>query len=283
MRVLITGINGFTGKYLKKELENHGHTVFGLQCDITDPIAVGSEIEKLKPEAVAHLASISYVAHYSINSIYQVNLIGTHNLFQALAHYAPQVRSVLLASSANVYGNRSQDILTEDTAPAPLNDYAVSKYAMELMAHLWFDQLPVFLVRPFNYTGIGQDKKFLIPKIVTHFQQKQSIISLGNLEVWREFGDVRVIVDAYRKLLESSPKGRTINVCTGCTYSLFEVILICEKITGHKISINVDPGMMRLNEVRVLRGDNSCLKSLIGDLEAYGLEDTLRWMMQKIL
>lgn len=279
MRTLVTGLDGFTGRYLQSELEAHGHTVVGLSSDLTNPDAVAAEIAQVQPEAVVHLAGIAFVGHGNANAIYEVNLLGTRNLLEALAEHAPDVRSILLASSANVYGNRSEGVLSEDATPDPANDYAVSKIAMEQMARLWIDRLPLFIVRPFNYTGVGQDEKFLIPKTVVHFQERRPVIELGNLDVWREFGDVRAVADVYRRLLEHCPVGETLNVCTGQTYSLREVVELCEKITGHSIEIQVNPKFVRANEVRVLTGDNSRLKAVIGDWQPHNLEGTLRWML----
>jgi len=147
------------------------------------------------------------------------------------------------------------------------------------MARLWLDKLPLFIVRPFNYTGAGQDEKFLIPKIVSHFKKKKPVIELGNLDVWREFGDVRSVANIYKKLIETCPAGETLNICTGTTYSLKEVVSLCEKITGHKIEIKVNPEFVRANEVRELTGDNSRLKGCINDWEMHKLEDTLQWML----
>ncbi len=279
MRTLVTGLEGFTGHYVQSELEAHGHTVMGLSCDLTDPEAVKSEVAKLQPEAVIHLAAVAFVGHGDANAFYDVNLKGTRNLLEALAQHASDVKSILLASSANIYGNRSEGMLSETTTPDPANDYAVSKYAMEQMARLWLDRLPLFIVRPFNYTGIGQDSKFLIPKIVAHFKSKKPIIELGNLEVWREFGDARTVADIYRRLLAARPTGETLNICSGRVYSLKEVVALCEKITGHSVEVQVNPKFVRANEVRVLRGDNSRLKGVIGDWQAYSLEDTLGWML----
>ena len=148
------------------------------------------------------------------------------------------------------------------------------------MAKLWIGRLPLFIVRPFNYTGIGQDEKFLIPKIVSHFKEKKPVIELGNLEVWREFGDVRSVTSIYSQLLEQCPVGEILNICTEQTYSLQEVIELCKKITGHNIEIEVNPKFVRANEVRVLAGDNRRLSGLIGDWQARSLEETLLWMLQ---
>lgn len=280
MRVLVTGLEGFTGRYLKSSLEAQGHIVIGLQCDLTDSNAVVLEVAEINPEAVAHLAGVVFVGHGDTNAFYEVNLIGTCNLLAALAQYAPSVRSILLASSANVYGNQPEGVLSEESIPNPANDYAVSKYAMEQMAQLWVDRLPLFIVRPFNYTGVGQDEKFLIPKIVTHFREKKAVVELGNIEVWRDFGDVRSVSTAYTRLLEVCPRGKTFNVCTGIPYSLSEIVALCKKITGHRIDIKVNPEFIRANEVRVLAGSNSRLVGLMDGWKIYSLEETLRWMLQ---
>lgn len=280
MRTLVTGLDGFTGRYLQFELEEHGHTVVGFTSDLTDADAVAAEIERVQPDVVIHLAGIAYVGHSNANAFYNVNLIGTRNLLEALSLYSPNVSSVLLVSSANIYGNLSEGVLSEDAIPNPANDYAVSKLAMEQMAHLWMDQLPLFIVRPFNYTGVGQDEEFLIPKIISHFKTKKPIIELGNLDVWREFGDVRAVANIYRRLLKHCPAGETLNICTGQIYSLKEIVGLCEKIMGHKIDVEVNPEFVRANEVRVLAGDNSRLKEVIGDWQTYSLEETLRWMLK---
>ena len=276
----MTGLTGFTGRYLKVELELHGHKVFGLQSDLTKPNDVADEVAKIQPEAVAHLAGVAFVGHGDANAFYQINLMGTRNLLDALAKNAPDVRAVLLASSANVYGNRSEGVLSEVAAPDPANDYAVSKLAMEYMARLWMERLPLFIVRPFNYTGVQQDDKFLIPKITAHFCERKSVIELGNLDVSRDFGDVRAVAQAYRKLIEARPAGATINVCSGIAHTLREVISLCEKVAGYQIDVQVNPDFVRKNEVRILIGDNSRLKSVIADWQPINLENTLQWMLE---
>jgi nucleoside-diphosphate-sugar epimerase len=280
MRVLVTGLDGFTGRYVQSELESHGHVVTGLTCDLTEPDAVSSEVAQIQPEAVIHLAGIAFVGHGNTNAFYEVNLIGTRNLLSALAEHVPDVRSILLVSSANVYGNRSEGILSEDVTPEPANDYAISKWAMEKMAQMWLGKLPIIIARPFNYTGVGQDTLFVIPKIVAHFKEKKQVIELGNLDVWREYGDVRTVANIYMKLLEKSPVGDTINVCTGQAYSLREVVTLCKKITGQLMDIEINPKFVRANEVRMLKDNNGHLKKVVGDWKYYNLKETLIWMLQ---
>lgn len=282
MRILVTGLDGFTGRYVQSDLESHGHQVMALTSDLTNPDAVSTEIAQLQPEAVVHLAGIAFVGHGNANAFYDVNLIGTRNLLSALAKHVPEVRSVLLVSSANVYGNRSEGALSEDVTPDPANDYAISKWAMERMARLWLNQLPLFIVRPFNYTGFGQDAMFVIPKIVSHFLEEKHVIELGNLDVWREYGDVRTVASIYTKLLEQPPVGDTLNICTGQAYSLREVVTLCKKITGQRMEIEVNPEFVRANEVRVLKGNNIRLKTLIGGWQHYNLKESLTWMLEDL-
>ena len=279
MKVLITGLNGFTGRYLHAELAAHGHDVVGLQSDLTDATGLAEEMQRVQPDWVAHLAGIAFVGHGEANDFYRVNLMGTRNLLAALADCGKRPACVLLASSANVYGNSTAGVLREDAPPNPANDYAVSKLAMEHMARLWLDRLPIVIARPFNYTGVGQSESFLLPKIVAHFKRRAEMIELGNLDVWRDFSDVRAVVQAYRRLLEISPAGETVNVCSGRTYSLREVLTLCERLTGHVMAVRVNPAFVRANEVRSLCGDPSHLRALIGNWDTQPLEDTLGWML----
>lgn len=289
-RALITGIHGFTGRYMAAELKAHGYEVIGLgsrpgaepgyrQADLMDATGLRALLADIQPEVVIHLAALAFVGHGDANAFYEVNLIGTRNLLEAITASDKSPECVLLASSANVYGNASAGTLGEATTPAPANDYAVSKLAMECMASLWHDRLPIVIARPFNYTGVGQAENFLLPKIVAHFRRKEEKIELGNLDVWRDFSDVRSVVQAYRALLDIRPLGQTVNVCSGQTYSLREILAICQAITGYKLQVEVNSAFVRANEVKTLCGDNSRLRTLLGTWDTPPLEETLRWML----
>lgn len=291
-RALITGIEGFTGQYLRSEMEAAGWEVFGIgtrdkrgdptyrKVDLLDTSALSAWIDVVSPDVVIHLAGIAFVGHGNADAIYKINLIGSRNLLAALAASPKIPNAILLASSSNVYGNLESGVLKESTAPCPANDYAVSKLAMEHMARLWLDQLPIIIARPFNYTGVGQKETFLLPKIVGHFRQKAPVIELGNIDVYRDFSDVRSVVHAYRRLIEERPIGETVNICSGKTFSLREVLDMVEGLTGHKLTVKVNPDFVRKNEVRSLSGSSEKLKRIIGDWHTPPLERTLQWMLE---
>ncbi|MEK7888712.1 NAD-dependent epimerase/dehydratase family protein [Burkholderia contaminans] len=289
-RALVTGLGGFTGDYLAQSLRAAGYRVFGTahgaeaigsdmyRVDLCDRAELAKVVADVRPDVVAHLAAIAFVAHGDADAIYRTNVVGTRNLLEALANQESRPTAVLLASSANIYGNAAVEVIDESVEPNPANDYAVSKLAMEYMARLWHDKLPIVVARPFNYTGVGQSPQFLLPKIVGHFQRGERVIELGNIDVERDFSDVRRVVDAYRRLLQLAPAGGVFNVCSGRAVSLKSVIALMEQIAGYSIEVRVNPAFVRANEVRRLQGDGSRLQAAVGPLEDIPLESTLRWM-----
>ncbi|WP_345828192.1 GDP-mannose 4,6-dehydratase [Erwinia sp. HDF1-3R] len=291
-RALITGIKGFTGHYMAAELSAAGYEVYGLgsqtdtktpnyfSVDLTNVEQVNNALASINPDVVVHLAAIAFVGHADTNNFYQVNVSGTRNLLVALSSLPVKPSSVLIASSANVYGNTTAGKLNEATPFNPANDYAISKVAMEYVVGLFKDKLRINIVRPFNYTGYGQADNFLVPKIVKHFKEKQNVIELGNIDVWRDFSDVRFVVSCYRKILDSSCENQTINVASGEMVSLRNIIDICQKITSHNLAIKVNPAFVRENEIKELCGDITRLSEVISSCEPIPLEKTLRWMLE---
>jgi nucleoside-diphosphate-sugar epimerase len=289
-RALITGLRGFTGYYMAHELSAAGYHVFGtvlpgettgpdiFAVDLLDRASVAAAVEQVRPDVVVHLAAIAFVAHNDADQMYRVNVVGTRNLLEALAAGSHKPSSVLLASSANIYGNAEVAVIDEDVAPNPANDYAVSKLAMEYMARLWMDKLPITIARPFNYTGVGQTDNFLLPKIVSHFRKGARRIELGNLAVARDFSDVRMVARSYRRLLAAAPAGETFNVCSGQPHTLESLIDIMSDIARYRIEVHVNPAFVRANEVLTLTGSNARLAQVIGRVEPTPLVDTLRWM-----
>lgn len=288
-RVLLTGANGFTGKYVRAELEAAGYTVIGamvgasrgsheVTLDITSLDNCRRVMATVQPDYLIHLAAISFVQHADAEAFYRVNVIGTLNLLQAMADARLSPRRILVASSANVYGNATAGMISESQPPQPVNHYAASKLAMEYMVKTWSDRLPIVITRPFNYTGIGQEPHFLVPKIVSHFVQRAPMIELGNLDVERDFSDVRRVANAYRGLLEQDCAGETVNVCSGRPYSLRNILDMMQEIAGYHIEVRVNPAFVRQSEVKTLIGSPDKLRALVGNLKEITLDDTLRWM-----
>ena len=293
--VLITGLRGFTGHYLGTALRACGARVVGLvqgsaqgadeiACDLTDARAVRAAVALVRPTQVVHLAALAFVGHVDARAFYDVNLFGTLNLLEALADLpgvmdAP-LSKVLIASSANVYGTPEVEVISEAVCPAPVNHYACSKLAMEHMARTWMERLPIVIARPFNYTGVGQDEKFLIPKIVNHFKRRAPLIELGNLDVARDFSDVRDVVAAYLGLLDAPQStGQTVNVCSGKAHALRDVLAMASTISGHTLDVRVNPAFVRTNEISVLRGSHDKLTQTTGFEPRFALNDTLNWML----
>jgi nucleoside-diphosphate-sugar epimerase len=283
-KVLITGGAGFTGRYLVKELEGHGYETVvppphpSADFNLTDFSSVKKFVETARPDAVIHLAGLAFVGASDALEFYRVNVLGTENLLRAVAGLP--VQKVILASTSNVYGNTRDSELDEKIPLAPVSHYAISKMAMEMVARTWSDRISIVLTRPFNYTGVGQEIRYVIPKIVEHFRQRTPTVQLGNIDVYREFNDVRQVATMYRLLLERALPGTTVNLCTGVEHSLRDIVANLERLSGHTLRIEVNPEFVRKNEIERLRGNPSFLKAQIGDFVPVPLEDTLRWMLE---
>lgn len=296
-RILVTGVDGFTGRYLTAALHRVGYEVHGVvravpaapvaglsalyECDLGDASGLIDLVGRVRPHHVAHLAAVTFVAYGDANAIYGTNIMGTRNLLEALLVTDSGQQSVLLASSANVYGNGVEGVFTESSPVAPANDYAVSKMAMEYLARIYEGRLPILISRPFNYTGVGQAENFLLPKIVSHIRRKAPIIELGNLDVARDFSDVRMVVEAYVRLLEAPTAiGRTFNICSGKAHTLHEVLDLACQISGHRLEVRVDSALVRANEVKTLLGSRIRLDECVGPMNTIDLRETLRWMLE---
>jgi nucleoside-diphosphate-sugar epimerase len=291
-RVLVTGSEGFTGRYVCDEFINAGWEVWGaglqpkpdnpryLNINLLQPETLELIGERAKPHVVVHLAASAFVAEAERTAFYNVNLLGTRHLLEALSTAPTPPHCTILASSANVYGNSNLEVLEETVAANPANDYAVSKLAMEYLAKTYMTRLGIVITRPFNYTGVGQEPRYLIPKIVSHFKTRAPHIELGNTDVARDFSDVRDVARAYCALAEAQPLGETFNLCSGEATALETCIRMAAEITGHDMEVRVNPDFVRANEVKTLRGSNEKLDNATGRQRRHSIRDTLEWMLQ---
>lgn len=288
-KILITGINGFTGKYLSNYFTSQGYEVYGIvnsknsseknifPCNLLEKDKLAQIITDLQPNIIIHLAAISFVGHPNTEDFYNVNVIGTQNLLEAIKNNAAEsIKKVILASSATVYGNQEYYELSETMCPNPNNHYGISKLAMEQIAKNYFDFLPIIITRPFNYTAPGQDINFVIPKITKAFKERNETIELGNINVFREYNSIDFVTECYYKLAISEYRSEIVNICSGKTYSLEEVINLSSEITNHKVDVLINSNFVRKNEIFKLSGDPAKLYKMI-DLatENFELRDTL--------
>jgi GDP-6-deoxy-D-talose 4-dehydrogenase len=281
-------MHGFTGAYVTSALAETNYEIIGAQLqaagshtralDITSLDECRDVIDEFRPTHIVHLAAISFVAHADALEMYRVNVLGTQNLLQACADVGHTPDKILIASSANVYGN-AEGVVDETTTPAPVNHYAASKTAMEHLVRTWFNRLPIVITRPFNYTGRGQSERFLVPKIVAHFVRGEPYIELGNLDVARDFSDVRYVAHVYRALLESAAVGEVVNVCSERPYTLHDVVQLVHEASGHNLAIRVNPAFVRANEVKVLVGSAEKLRRLVPDVQTIEFGETIGWMV----
>ena len=291
-RVLVTGSEGFTGRYVCNEFAGAGWEVWGaglqpqpanpryLNINLLQPKTLRLIGERAQPHVVVHLAASAFVAEADPTDFYAVNLLGTRHLLEALSTAVTPPLCTIVASSANVYGNSTLEVLEETAETHPANDYAVSKLAMEYLAKTYMERLGIVITRPFNYSGVGQEPRYLIPKIVGHFKKQAAHIELGNTNVARDFSDVRDIAKAYRLLAEIQPNGEIFNLCSGEATALETCIGIASEITGHDIKVKVNPDFVRENEVTILRGSREKLDGVIGRGRRYKFRETLEWMLQ---
>ncbi len=286
MKIALTGAKGFTGQHFASLARMFEHEVVAIESDLQDPTALTTEFQKHTEkgvfDAVVHLAAISHVVHNDLSAYYKVNVAGSAHLLEAVLATG-HASKILLASSANIYGNCDASPITEKQAPAPVNHYAVSKLAMEYMAKTYSDKLPIIIARPFNYTGPGHDKAFLIPKLVHHFVTQAPQVALGNLHVMREFNDVRMVAKCYLDLLKNGIANEAYNICTGQAYSLQTVVAELEQLSGQNIEVVVNPAFVRANEVHRLCGDPHKLLTATSAVDQYTLRDTLSWMLKEAI
>ncbi len=276
-RILITGAQGFTGRHLSALLKQLGHEVFALQADIRDLEVLMAEVIAINPTHIVHLAGISFTLDGKDINIYNVHLIGSENLLKACLAIRSNLQKVILVSTCHIYGLEHGDApVAEDTVPAPRTHYAISKFDMECVAENYRDALPIIMTRPFNYSGQAQEGRFLIPKLVQHFQQRLPEIELGNIDIARDFSDVRWVAQVYSALLDSEYEG-VVNLCSGRALSIRYILDYLRKQSGHDLQVRQKADLIR-KECMMQVGDRSRLDAWVG-ITPYPFESTLDWML----
>lgn len=272
-RIFITGISGFIGNELARQLNTEGHSVFGssfnstskehIQCDIRSPEAILAAITQINPDIIIHAAALSSVTLGRTLDYYESNVLGTENVIMAVNALGGRRRLVFI-STAGVYGNQSVEVLSEDLPPLPVSHYGMSKFVCERMLANVAGNHDITIIRPFNVIGPRQNQSFIVPKLVQHFAERLPSVKLGNLDPVRDYIDVQTSCEIIRQLT-MNPKayGETVNLCAGTGTSVRDLLDILTELTGHSIDVIAAPEFMRRSEVWRLLGSTTKLNQLL--------------------
>lgn len=307
-RVFVTGATGFVGSYLCQLLSSLGHTVHGTcfperpeDCDqsvanrvtyldIRDAEGLSGLVERIHPDWVFHLAAVSSVRRSweRREETFDINLAGTNHLFEAIRQYSPQSR-VLYISSSDVYGVLApvDRALAEDDATEPVNPYAFTKIAGELLARFYsqIEGIDIVCARPFPHTGPGQSTDFVCPDWAFQIAQiergdREPVMSVGNTEVQRDFLDVRDVVRAYVYLMEKGQNGEVYNICSGRAIALKDVLDLLLSFTSVAIDVRTDPQKLRKTDIPLLVGNNRKIRNATSWEPEIPIERTLRDLLE---
>ncbi len=282
MRAVVTGAGGFVGRWLTAHLAASGDDVVALghaDLDVTDPGAVEARMAELRPDAVYHLAAVAAASDARRDPVraFEVNVLGTIGLLEALRRVAPGC-TVLVPGSAQAYGDvePAELPLHEDRPLRPRDAYAATKAAQEHAALAFGDSsgLRVVVARAFNHTGPGQPPAFVVPSLAAQILAGGPA-RVGNLDVARDFTDVRDVVRAYRLLVLRGTPGAVYNVCSGQAVSLRMILSMLGEITGTAADPIVDPARVRTGEPLELRGSHERLTAATGWQPSIELRETL--------
>lgn len=289
-KLLITGGTGFVGGVLQKSLENPANP-YGLELvppqtmELRDPKGLAKLCAEAQPDLVIHLAAQSFVPQSFANpqETFEINFLGTLNLLQALKQ-SDFKGQLLFVGSGDMYGLVSPESLpvTESFPLKPRNPYAVSKVAAEALCYQWSqtEGMNIVMARPFNHIGPGQSERFVVSGFARQIAEiklgrREAEISVGDIDVTRDFTDVRDVVRAYLLLLRHGKNGEAYNVCSGKEIPIRKILEQLMALAGVQANIKRDSARFRLAEQRQVYGSCDKLRGATGWRPEIPLEQSL--------
>ena len=293
MNALITGSRGFVGGYLRRELEQHGYHVIGVDiaaddqtiaADICAQEQMREVLRRTQPDVIFHLAGQANVAlSWQIpQKTFELNVLGMINLLEAVRLEKPSAKIVGIGSS-DQYGNLGEAgrNVTEETPMRPQTPYAVSKKTQEEIAAVYCRAygMRICMTRSFNHAGAGQKCGFLIPDFASDIARVESghaeYLSVGNLTARRDFTHVKDVVRAYRLIAEAGISGEVYNIGSQTVYSAQEILdQLCAMAT-REIPVRQDPAKMRPSDTPVICCDHGKLTRDTGWMPAIPMREIL--------
>jgi len=308
MRILITGIAGFVGSHLadllltKKDVLVYGTDRPGAdtknidhikskiklyqECDITIKRDVKGLLARVAPDYIIHLAAQSsplLSEQYPEDTI-ATNITGQVNIFESLSALRLKLK-VVIAGSSDEYGRITSNKMpiSENCKLTPTNLYALTKVTQELLGlRVYYRQgYDVMSTRPFHATGPKQPERFVCSSfakqiaLIEKAKQKPTIL-VGNINIMRDFTDVRDVANAYWLIMKKGKSGQVYNICSKRARSLKEILDILLSLSKVKVGVKVDPDRMRVNDVPLFIGDPTKLEKLTGWKAKISLKQTLK-------
>ena len=301
-RVLITGGTGFVGPYLIRYLQTTSASMAVMasggsasqreagveyyEVDIRRSDDVRSAVREIGPIEIYHLAGVSAVdlAWANPRLTFEVNVVGTYNLLEAAMELVSPPR-VLNISTAQVYA-RSDGSLTEESTVSPDNPYAVSKAMAEMLGVSLRKERAggIITARSFNHAGPGQLPTFVLSSIAKQFAEMEiglrpPKLTVGNIDVKRDFTDVRDVVRAYVELVYKGRVGQVYNVCSGIGAQLSDIIKQFQAICKTDVTIEIDPARLRAGEIPQVVGDSTKIRRETAWTPQIPMDRTIRDLM----
>ena len=255
-KVLIIGINGFAGQHLRQELSNHNYEVYGVDLtshdahtyasDMLIPESVNHVMAVVQPDGVFNLSGFAspHLSWQHVTKTIQLNVEISTNLAMAMKENCPKSRLLVVGSSNQYDVDACKNQPIDENSPRKADDpYSISKQAQEdllmLLAHKY--NLDIMITRSFNHIGVGQKKNFVVTDfasgIVEVERGKKQALTVGNLDAWRDFSDVRDSVRAYRLLYEKGHSGEIYNVGSGQTRQIKWILEKLISFSNKKIPV----------------------------------------------